>query len=318
MAHWRTNRSLFHSAAVIVNPTAGRNRAGRALPEMRKRLEEFGLDATYHFTRASGDGHALALAAIDGGRELIVAMGGDGTLHEVTNAILESGRPSATLGLIPFGTGNDFARGVGLFGDPAAACEALIGGERRLLDVGRVEGRGLGAGRWFLTAAGVGLVADTAKFVNEGVRFLHGAPAYIYGLLRTLQSFKPMHIEIVVNGERLKISQATLVSISNVETTGGGLKIAPGATPDDGWLNVCLVAAMPKAELLRQLPKVAIGKHVDHPSVCMLRAQSVAIDTVETCALWIDGEVIGHTPAYFAVEKARLPMMIPLQGDTKG
>ena len=315
MTDWQAPRTQFRSIAIVINPTAGRSRAGKAAPMIRKLLAASGVDVTFHYTRHKGDGEGLAARAIQDGHDLIVAMGGDGTLHEVTNAILNCGRADVTLGLIPFGTGNDFARAVGLFGQPQEACRVLLSGERRLIDVGRIEAKGLGRDRWFLVAAGVGLVADTAKTVNDGVRFLHGAPAYVYGVLKTLKSFRTMEIEIAVNGQMLNISQATLVSVSNVETTGGGLKIAPGAVPDDGWLDVCLAGPMSKATMLQQLPQVAVGRHVNHPQIFMLRATTVAIDTVEPCPLWIDGEVTGQTPAYFSIERARLPMMTAIRSD---
>lgn len=245
-----------------------------------------------------------------------MAVGGDGTLHEVANAILKAGDPDATLGLIPFGTGNDFARGVGLFGGIEKACLTLALGKTARLDVGTVEGSGIEQPYYFLVASGVGFVADTAKTVNEGVRWLHGAPAYVYGALRTLKSFQPLPLTIQFDEEAPRSRETMLVSISNVATTGGGMRIAPGARPDDGCLDICLVSRIAKSDLVKQLPGVFAGRHVNHPAVSMYKAGTICIETEKPAQLWIDGEVIGATPAKFSVKPAMLPFMLPVDPPT--
>src|SRR5579862_5543970 len=143
-------------ATLIINSTAGRGRCAKALPRIRQLLSKEGVEATYLFTSGRGDAERLATGAIAKGAPLVVAVGGDGTLHEVANAVLKTGQQNATLGLIPFGTGNDFARAVGLFESVETACKALSTGERTAIDVGTVEGTGLQRPYYFLVAAGVG------------------------------------------------------------------------------------------------------------------------------------------------------------------
>ena len=213
---------------LIVNPTAGRGSAGRALPLIRNALAKRGITAETLLTSRRGEGERLAQEAIGRGENLIVAVGGDGTLHEVSNAVMDATRPNVTLGLIPFGTGNDFARCVGLFGNPDVACDVLVGGERRGIDVGIIRGEGLNGPRRFLVAAGVGFVADTAQTVNAGIRFLRGAPAYIYGALKTLQGFKPLMATITDEQGKSRSFESMLISVSNVATTGGGIKDRAG------------------------------------------------------------------------------------------
>lgn len=298
-------------ASLIVNPTAGRGRCAKDLPRIRRLLAEQGLDATYHFTTCRGDAERLAREAIEAGVGLVVPVGGDGTLHEVANALLKAGRADVSLGLIPFGTGNDFARAVGLYGNVEKACLALITGKRARVDVGAVEAEGIASPYYFLVAAGVGFVADTAKTVNEGVRRLRGAPAYISGALLTLRRFAPLALTIQLDEDPPKSLDAMLVSVSNVATTGGGMRIAPEARPDDGCLDICLVSAIPKIELAKQLPGVFAGRHVSHPAVSILRARRVAIQTAKPASLWIDGEVTGSTPVSFTLLPAALPIMLP-------
>lgn len=300
-------------ATLVVNPTAGRGRCARALPKIRRILAERGVDATYLFTTCRGDAERMARESIARGARLVVAVGGDGTLHEVANAILKTpGDPDVTLGLVPFGTGNDFARAVGLFDGVEKACLALAEGKRTRLDIGAVEGCGIEPPYYFLVAAGVGFVADTAKTVNEGIRWLHGAPAYIYGALKTLKRFQPLPLTIQFDNGEPKALSAMLVSVSNVATTGGGMRIAPDARPDDGYLDICLVSRISKSELVKQLPGVFAGRHVGHPAVSIVKAATVRIETEKPADLWIDGEVIGTTPANFTIKPAALPIMLPM------
>jgi len=299
--------------AVIVNPTAGRGAAAKALPRIRKLLAAgFGeTDIVYYLTAARGEAEELARIAIAAGASLVVAVGGDGTLHEVANAILETAGEEVVLGLIPFGTGNDFARGVGLRGDLGHVTGALAGGVPRGIDIGEIDGAGLAGKRRFLVAAGIGFVADTARTVNEGVRGLTGPAAYIYGAVKTLRGFSPVELTVSFDGKPPETLGCMLMSISNVATTGGGIKIAPDARPDDGLFDVCLVSQISKAKLLSKLPAAFAGKHVDDPAVTMLRASRVEVGTRTPCQLWIDGEVQGETPAKFTIRPGALRMMLP-------
>ncbi|HEY3331260.1 MAG TPA: diacylglycerol kinase family protein [Capsulimonadaceae bacterium] len=297
--------------ALIINPTAGRGRAGRAVDDIRRCLNVNDVDAVYYYTKGAGNGESLANEAIRAGATVVAAVGGDGTLHEVTNAVMSAPAGSVALGLLPFGTGNDFARGAGLFGDLARACDALAVGPVRHIDIGRISSPSLASDRWFLVAAGLGFVADIAATVNRGLRRLHGAPAYIYGAAVTLRHLRSFAIVIKLDGQTLDFDEATVISISNVETTGGGLKIAPGADLADGLLDVCLVGKLGRLELLKQLPAVVTGKHISHPAVTMLRGKCVEIETSEPKELWIDGEVVGHTPATFTIYGGKLPMVLP-------
>jgi len=299
---------LFH---LIVNPTSGRGSGGKLLPKIEESLRRYGIAFTTTLTTARGQATELAEAAIVKGNQTVVAVGGDGTLHEVTNAVLDADPAlSPTLGLIACGTGNDFARCVGLFGTVDQMCSILATGERRFVDVGTIEGANLPKRR-FLVAAGVGYIADTAETVNRGIRYIRGMPAYIVGAIQTLSSFVPTEIELRIDQNEPRMVNAMLISISNVATTGGGMKIAPSATVDDGLLDICLVHKIGKLELLRQLPNVIKGTHINHPAVEMLRASSVEISCKKVLSLWIDGEVIGSTPAKLTVEPNRLPILMP-------
>jgi diacylglycerol kinase (ATP) len=294
---------------LIINPTAGRGQAGKQVHAIAQRLRESGiLNAVWHFTQAPGDAEHLARAAAHEGASLVVAVGGDGTVHEVDNGILGT---SATLGIIPVGTGNDFARALGLYGDLAAACGTLAQGKTRRVDVGTIEGKDTGGPRRFLVITGTGYDAQTARTVNEGISYLSGAPAYVWGAILTARKFTPFRLSLTLDdGEKIE-TPAMFVSVANTETTGGGMKIAPGAQPDDGLFDICLVREVNKWDLLWQLTKVFDGSHVNHPAVTMLRGSRVTLDADPPQPLLIDGEVCGTTPATITIQRQALPLMVP-------
>jgi diacylglycerol kinase (ATP) len=298
--------------AIIINPTAGRGEAGRRLPEIKASLNAaVGCEVRYYQTNRAGDGERQALDAIREGANIITAVGGDGTLHEVVNALLTDPSSSAILGLIPFGTGNDFARAVGLRGSLEHMIKTLTSGASHAIDIGIISSASLEKPKHFLVAAGMGFVADTAKTVNDGVKKLTGPAAYVYGALATLKRFKPESLTLTIDGQTIFEGEVTLISVSNVETTGGGIKIAPGSSPDDGLLNICVVEKVSKSKIILMLPRAFTGDHVNHPAVTMYTGKKIEIQTANACPLWIDGEVVGSTPATFEIISGALKMMLP-------
>ncbi len=295
-------------AILIINPTAGRGKAGKQVPEIRRLLGAKVANWAWHYTKKRGDATDLAREAAQSGVRTVIAVGGDGTLHEVVNGVLGS---EATVGLIPFGTGNDFARALGLFGSLETACAALTGGVVKHIDIGVIKGNGTDGPRHFLVLAGTGYDARTAQTVNDGIRHLSGPLAYVWGAILTLRTFKPFALTLTLDEEPPRQVQAMFASFCNTETTGGGMKIAPGATVDDGSLDVCLVETVSKPALLYQLTQIFSGKHVRHPAVTMLRARTISVDADPPQPLLIDGEVCGTTPATISLLPGALPFLVP-------
>jgi YegS/Rv2252/BmrU family lipid kinase len=296
------------SNAVIVNPTAGRGQAGKQIGRVRELLGARAEDWSWYFTEARGDAERMARDSALAGAPVVIAVGGDGTLHEVANGILGT---HSTLGLIPFGTGNDLARALGLYNNLEAACRAITEGDTIHVDVGVLEGAGTDGPRHFLVLSGTGFDARTAQTVNEGIRWISGAAAYVIGAVATLAKFEPFNLTIATDGGQTLQRKAMFVSIANAPTTGGGMLIAPGAEVDDGMLDICLAGEVSKPTLLYQLTQVFKGDHVKHPAVTMLRASSVEIDADPPQPLLIDGEVIGTTPARISLLPNALPMKVP-------
>lgn len=295
-------------AVLIINPTAGRGKAGKQVPEIRRLLGTKAEGWAWHYTRKRGDATVLAREAAERGVRLVVAVGGDGTLHEVANGVLGT---AATVGLIPFGTGNDFARALGLYGNLENACKAVTSGVVKHVDIGVIEGSGTGSPRHFLVLAGTGYDARTAQTVNEGIRHLSGPLAYVWGAILTLRTFEPFALTLTLDDEPPRKVGAMFASFANADTTGGGMKIAPGALVDDGCLDICLVETVSKPTLLYELTQVFSGKHVHHPAVTMLRARTISVDADPPQPLLIDGEVCGTTPAKITLLPGALPFLVP-------
>jgi YegS/Rv2252/BmrU family lipid kinase len=244
--------------------------------------------------------------------ELVVAVGGDGTVLEVAGGILSSAATRTALGIVPFGTGNDFARNSGIHNE-AHAHDALMQGQTRFVDV--IEARCLVEGkpavRHALLFAGVGIIGESLKQTTTQVKRLFGQRfAYPVGMLRALWSYRSPFMRITCDGQSFE-GRFLFAGVSNSETAGGGMKIAPGAQTDDGLLNVNLVASMGRWEALKQLRRVCKGQHTTHPSVRYLTALGLGVETESPMDVAADGDLIGHTPAQFRVLPKALEVRVP-------
>jgi diacylglycerol kinase (ATP) len=295
------------NGVIVVNPTAGRGRAGREIPVVKRFLAETDGNWTWRMTQAAGDAERFAREAAQAGVPMVAAMGGDGTIYEVANGVLGS---ETTLGIIPFGTGNDLARTLGLFGNTQRACRTLTEGRTLALDVGVMDGQGTGGPRRFLVVAGTGYVADVAATVNRGVKFLSGAAAYVWGAVTTLRRFKPFRLRLTVDGESLETT-AMFLAVANTPLTGGGMQLCPGAQVDDGVLEVCLVREVSKPTLLYELTRVFKGEHIKNADVIMLRGTQITVEADPPQLLWTDGDTLGATPVTFTVLPGALPVRVP-------
>lgn len=286
----------------VVNPAAGRGRTARLWPEIARLMRRAGLRYRVAFTEAPGHGTELAREAVRRATKMVVAVGGDGTVNEVVNGLAASG---ATLALIPTGSGNDLCRALGIGEDPLTAALTLCSGRHRLLDLGMV------GNRYFLNICGIGFDAEVAHAVNNGLRWLGGAPAYLAGIVRALLCFKPVPLHLTLDGVELQ-AKGLLVAVANGPYYGAGIKIAPKASLDDGFFEVCLIGELGKIELLRTLPLAFRGEHENHPCVQFFRAREVTV-SCPTRSLYIqgDGELLGETPASFRLFERALKVLVP-------
>ncbi len=294
-------------ALAIVNPAAGGGRAGKIWPTVRPRF----IAAGWRLTDVTGAGIQAIEQAEAGAREgyeVILAVGGDGTAHWAANGILRAGQRGSgmpALGLVPAGTGVDFAAAIGLPKNTSAAVDAVLrGGHRRRIDVGRMNALN------FLTIGMVGFGAEVARQVNEWPRPLPGPVMYIAGVLKMLVAYSPTEMEVTLDGVPRR-QRLFMVAVGNSYRAAGGMKLCPGAALDDGVLEVVLIGDVTKTEVLRLLPKTFSGQHVGHPKVAVVRASAVTITSAAPLAVQGDGELAGTVPVTFTVIPQALDVLAP-------
>lgn len=290
---------------IILNPVAGRYRAmhhKEVLEQLLQQASQY-TGMTWRMVQTTSAGHATALArqAAEQGTSLVVAAGGDGTCGEVVNGIL--GTP-ARLGVLPLGTGNDFARSAGISENLRIAVETLFTGKPRRVDLGWVNGR------YYINIAGCGFDAAVAQRVNRGFRFLRGTAAYVAAVAQTIIPFKPVQMHIRTESEEFH-TRALLCTVANSPSYGGGMRIAPYAQIDDGLLDVCIVKAVSKLEFIRIFPCVFSGTHISHPCFLMHTAKQVHVDSIPPVPILVDGDVMGTTPAEFRIYPGAIEVVLP-------
>lgn len=296
---------------VVLNPAAGRGQGARRRAELERKLAATASQTRGNqadcaewrivTTTAPGTAGALAAEAAAQGADVVAAAGGDGTLGEVVNGLVGTG---ARLGLLPLGTGNDFARCLGIGTDLDLAVRTLFSGVPQPVDLGRAQDR------WFINVAGCGFDAVVAERVNRGFRRLHGTAAYIAAVFQTLLTFRPAAMRLTLDGETRQ-ERAMLCTIANSQSYGGGMRIAPDARIDDGLFDVCLLRETGRLEFLRAFPRVFRGTHVTHPKVMMLRARHIAIESDPPLPILIDGDVVGTTPVEFTLSPRAIEVLTP-------
>jgi len=297
---------------VIVNPVAGAHSTRRKWRLISKLLSRVGLSFDFEYTE--GVGHAIELArlAASDGYRCLVAVGGDGTVNEVANGILHSTNAATTaLGIVSTGTGSDFIRSVGIPRDYATACSALTSSKRLTIDVGVVEYQreGQTLQRFFVNTAGTGFDAAVVKETERLPKFFGGTVPYVAGLLRTLLVYKNKPVVVRAGGE-VESGRVLNVVVANGGYLGGGMHIVPQAELDDSLLDVAIIGDMGKLELLKELPKVYKGTHVNHPKFKMKKAANVTIESPEPMLVYADGELLGELPASFWVMPAALSIVV--------
>jgi len=251
------------------------------------------------------------VAASDGYR-YIVAVGGDGTVNEVVNGILHSTSPAETsLGVVSTGTGSDFARSVGIPRDYTRACSFLVSSRRRLIDVGVVEfkNKGQTLQRFFVNVAGVGFDAAVVEATEKVPKYFGGTIPYLGGLFRSLFSYRNKLVTLNVGG-RVEAKRILNVVVANGSYVGGGMHIAPKAELGDSLLDVVIIGDVGKFELLKALPMVYKGTHINHPKVTMEQVTHITIESSERVLVYADGELLGECPASFWLMPAALRIVV--------
>lgn len=275
--------------------------AGRLFPGCRTFL-----------TEARGHAGHLVSLALSEGFDALIACGGDGTAAEVVNGWLScdaSLRGDSAVGLCPLGSGCDLARHFGISRDPEAALHALARARVARLDVGKVDFPG--ESRYFLNIVTLGLGGDVGRAVESSGKRFGGTASYLLAVLSALWNAKPRSLKLSWDGRAEAEAPYHLVAVANTSSTGGGMNVAPRADAQDGKLDVVTVAGLSRGQLLRRLPSVYWGGHLDAPGIRCERVSALEVDGPADAGLNIDGESAGSLPARFAILPAALPFLLP-------
>jgi diacylglycerol kinase (ATP) len=310
----RAMSSPFGELTVIVNPHAGRRHVGEEVPELERTLNSRGLPYRLVRTEGRGDATRFAREATEGGTRFVVAVGGDGTVNEVVNGMLnDDGTPvveGAVLGVVAAGSGSDFVRTFGLPGDASRGGMHLTGDNTYPLDVGRIryttdEGE---RSRFFVNVAEAGLGgAVAARAERMSPRF--GQAKYFVGFWLTLPRFKMATVKVQADRQTYE-GPAFLVVVGNAQYYGGGMKVSPRSYPGDGVLDV-LVFKGPKSDAFTMIPKIYRGEHVPNDHVEEFRVRKrLVVESDRPLPIEADGEVLGTTSATFEVFAQSLEMKL--------
>ena len=266
---------------IIVNPNAGKGKGRKNLKTALKLFSERGAEYSVFETTRAGEAKEFSERLTSSGKKEIIVVGGDGTLHEVLNGI--SDPSSCRLGLIPSGTGNDFAAAAGLPSNAARAAEIILSGETKATDflcVGGVRCMNVG---------GLGMDVDVLVRCKKG-RFVKGKIKYLLSLLQSLFTFKGYEIEIE-SGERRETHKALIAVACNGTQIGGGIRICPASVIDDGKIDVMAVECMGKAQIVKAFLYLMKGKVLDYPAAVHFLCERVKIVPSQPCTVQLDGEL---------------------------
>jgi diacylglycerol kinase (ATP) len=323
--------TAFHTAAaprwrIILNPVAGRGQGAQSLGRLEELLARHappGVGWWLSETRYRGEAAELARAARAAGFSGVAAAGGDGTLGEVLDGFYSRGLnagsngggesddrsapPLPKLAVLPLGTGNDFARCLGIGTDLETAVRAMLCGKPRRIDIGKLT-MPQQRERYFINVAGCGFDAVVAARINCGFRRLRGTPAYVAAVLGTLIGYQAVPLRLVADGQVHERSML-LCAVANATSYGGGMHIAPHAQLDDGLFDICIIGKAGRLEFLAAFPRVFRGTHITHRKITMLRARHLRIESPTPLALLADGEIVGTTPAEFEIVPGAIAVM---------
>lgn len=280
-------------ARVILNPWADHGRAARLANSIEGWGNSFGGQIDIVLTTEPGHARTLAEEAVDQGYDVVAAAGGDGTVHEVVNGLVQGDKAQIPLGVIPLGSGNDFAHGSNLMKDPKTAVERLFLGQKRLIDLARVEDD---HGRCVLANNGIGIGFDaTVTIQSQTITRIHGFAMYTLATLRTIAFYyRTPHMVVHFDDQRVE-QDVLLMAIGVGRRVGGGFYLTPDAQQDDNMLDSCTVNPVGRLTMIWMLPQVMRGTHISSKHVTMRRNHSIQVLSKDMpLPIHIDGEIFAY------------------------
>jgi YegS/Rv2252/BmrU family lipid kinase len=301
-------------ALFIVNPVAAGGKTGKVWPVIEQELRALDLAFDHRLTDARGHATTLAREGVEKGYEMMVAVGGDGTVNEVVNGLMspEGEAAEAVLGVVITGRGSDLARTIGIPSDYSEACARLAGERTTTVDLGLVEfhEEGEPRQRYFVNVGGGGFDGEVAERANRAPDFMGGTIPYLSSVVTTLITYQNKDVELILDEEEPMQMVAYSVVVANCQYFGGGMRVAPDADPHDGLFDVIVAGDMDKMDFLMTVPKMYEGTHLTHPQVDAYRARRVEVRSQQRLVLQVDGEVCGEGPLTFQIVPSALQIQV--------
>jgi diacylglycerol kinase (ATP) len=290
----------------IINPVSNRGTTVRFWNSARPELLKAGIQISEQFTTRAGEAITLTREAITNGVQLIIAVGGDGTINEVVNGYLDKEgqaiNPQAGIGILPSGTGSDFRRSVGLLRQEDAI-RAIRHAEPRLMDAMQVDYQdreGKSVTRFALNMVSLGLGGEVVRYVNDWrdrlPDWIGGRARFVGGVLRALSHYNNKQVMVVVDNGQAREIRSNVIFAANGRYAGGGMMFAPHAALDDGLIDLILADGASRFDIMKELPRIFHGAHLNNPKVKEIKALSLLFLTDEKLAVDIDGEAAGYAP----------------------
>lgn len=299
---------MRHKTKVIVNPASNRGRTRKRWGEIRDGLKSFLREFKFEFTETPQHATAIAREAIKDGADLVIGVGGDGTMNEIANGFFEDRRiinPEAALAVVPSGTGCDLVRSLNIPPGLKGALRVITDAPAVRMDVGRVRFRTNAGGeetRLFLNIADFGIGGEVVREVTDR-RLQRKASSYVRCLVTTMARYKNKRVRVRVDGRDLPDGEYLIGAVANGRVFGKGMKVAPDARLDDGLFDSVLIRGFRFFEFCRHGWKLMNGSHVRHPKVTVVRGRTVEAwpGEGEDVLLELDGDQLGRLPATFEV-----------------
>ncbi|WP_416148778.1 diacylglycerol kinase [Salipaludibacillus sp. HK11] len=290
-------------ARLIYNPSSGREHVKKHLPYILEKLEKAGYEASAHATTGKDSAKNAAIVACERQYDLIIAAGGDGTIHEVINGMAEQEK-RPVLGILPGGTSNDFARAIHLPKSIEEACDVLVDGRQQSIDIGKV------GEMYFINIAGAGTLTELTYEVPSKLKTMIGQVAYYVKGFEKLPRIRPNYVTIEYDGKLFE-GDIMLFLVSNTNSVGGFDKLAPNAYLNDGLFDLLILKKTNLADVVRVTSAALRGEHIHDERVIYVQANRIKVHAETDLQLNLDGEYGGTIPGEFTNLHNHVDIMVP-------
>jgi YegS/Rv2252/BmrU family lipid kinase len=299
----------------VVNPVSAGKKTVKEWPNFEKQLKEKGYKFDWAFTEYPEHATIITREVLKSGYDLVVSVGGDGTMNEVVNGFFEKDRPineAAKLAVLSRGTGCDFIRSFGIHKGFDDFIKMMDRNEIQKLDVGKVSfvNTSGNVSKLFLNISDVGLGGETTRRVNKTKKHLKGFLAFLIGAMLTIIKYRNKKIYLEIDGEVVKHERMNSVIVANAKYFGGGMYISPNSEPNDGILDIIVIGDLNTFELIRDFHLIYKGKHLTHPKIYHYKGKKVKVSSEPVALLELDGEQPGTTPAEFEIIPQAIQVII--------